>query len=86
GVVLAAWMFSRSWVAGWSGYHYAISGVLLAMSSLTPLTGILTPEQFFGVGLPLIFGLVVIVNGTADHLLLRRFLSPIPKEEPNAVR
>ncbi len=86
GLVLAAWICSGWWRAGWLGVHYAFATMLLIVVSLMPLVGIVSAERLFDVGLPLSFGIVTLIIGTADHLILKHFLSPSPEEGSSAAR
>ena len=66
--------------------YYLLVSIMLALVSLLPVTGIFTLEQFVDVGLLLSLGIAIFIVGTGDHLILKRFMLPKPKEGSGAVR
>ena len=86
GLAVAAWMFS-DWLEESSFRpHYLLTAILLVVASLSPATGVVTPEQFLNVALLIYLGIASFIIGIGDHLVLRRYLPPAPKEGSNAVR
>ena len=86
GLTLAAGLFGGWWKDGKLKVHYVPAAGVLAVVSLLPLMSTITPEQLFGVGIPLSLGVVTIFIGVGDHLVLKRFLPPAPDEGSSAVR
>ena len=62
--------------------HYVAIGVLVSVLSFTPLLSISRTELSYDAGgLMLFFGILLVVGGFFDHLLLVRTMKTLPEEE-----
>ena len=83
GLALAALILS--WSVGGFRKHYVIIAALVVVVSLTPLLGIsyqaLEPSESAEFMLWAGFGLIYVVGGVLDHLLLVRTMKRVPEED-----
>ncbi|QIN80303.1 hypothetical protein GBA65_19265 [Rubrobacter marinus] len=80
GLAIAAWLFAWCHEGGRRMAHYGVAGALFALASFLPLTGWVSPDDFFAVVLPALFGLVVLAGGFYDHRMLAQAMRPTVDE------
>ena len=85
GLTLAVMLFSYFWPKRQFAMHYLAIALFAAVLSLLPLLRLEWLDTTFGPAVTFFFltGMVFLIGGLFDHLLLVRTFKPLPKEETN---